>query len=120
MNRKQIIVLWIGLSVILSMVVVFAVTVWPTRYKYLPGFSERTFYAVRVNRLTGKGEYLSGYGWVKCQREKEKAKKQAKEEPLDFSKVPKRKPLDFSSVPMAKEREFIDPSRLANLKVAEE
>lgn len=54
MNRKQSIVLWVGLAVILLMAMIFAVTVWPTKYKYLP--TERPYFVLRINRLTGEVE----------------------------------------------------------------
>ncbi|MBW8001018.1 MAG: hypothetical protein FVQ80_03240 [Planctomycetes bacterium] len=52
MNRKQSIVLWVGLTVILLMAVIFAVTVWPTKYRYLP--TKRPYFALRINRFTGE------------------------------------------------------------------
>ena len=67
MNRKQIIVLWVLLIVIIPIVVIFAVMVWPTKYEYLP--SGEPYLALRINRLTGEAEGLHrSIGWKKLQK----------------------------------------------------
>jgi hypothetical protein len=90
MNRKQIIVLWVLLIVLIPIVMFFAVVVWPTKYKYLP--YDGPYLVLRVNRFTGEAEGLkpSG-GWKKFQGEKEK-------QPLSFDNIPKLPPEEAQKI----------------------
>lgn len=50
--------------------IALSVLVWPTRYRYdrviRPGYGPtRTEVLVRIDRFSGKAEYLSQYGWLK-------------------------------------------------------
>lgn len=92
MNKKQNIALWVLLIVLISIVAIFAVLVWPTKYKYIPYEGEYGGYvALRINRFTGEAEGLNIHvGWKKIK--KQTVPSFNKETGL----------LDFSDVPDAK------------------
>jgi hypothetical protein len=72
MTKKQIIVLWVLLIVLIPIIAIFTVVVWPTKYKYLPYEGDKPYLALRINRFTGEAEGLHPYvGWRKFQRKKE-------------------------------------------------
>jgi hypothetical protein len=55
---------WAALVIATAMVVLFAVFIWPTRYRYehwAPGGGRS--YPVRINRFTGTAERLQPNGW---------------------------------------------------------
>lgn len=60
------------LAVVLAVLVLpalaaFAVYVWPTRYRYSPGFqSKPRVLLVRVDRFTGMAARLTDRGWYSC------------------------------------------------------
>lgn len=95
MNKKQIIVLWVLLIVLIPIIAIFAVVVWPTKYKYLPCEGEyKGYLALRIDRFTGEAEGLNRFvGWKKIKEEPV-----IRELPLD---IKKERPLDFNDLPMA-------------------
>ena len=52
----------IGL-VVLACVILFGICVWPTVYRY----NRLSKFPVRIHRLTGEAEMLTGSGWSKCE-----------------------------------------------------
>ena len=70
MNKKQNIALWVLLIVLISIVAIFAVLVWPTKYKYIPYEGEYGGYvALRINRFSGEAEGLNIHvGWKKIKK----------------------------------------------------
>jgi hypothetical protein len=58
------------LIALILLIALFAVLVWPTKYKYLP--YESDYLAIRINRFTGESEGLHpNLGWKKFKEKKE-------------------------------------------------
>ena len=60
--------------VILALLLLFGYFIYPTRYLYLDTTfkSADVSFPVRVDRLTGKTQMLTQYGWLDFSREKSK------------------------------------------------
>jgi hypothetical protein len=53
-------------GVLALLVILFALTVWPTPYRYHPNafYINGNAYTVREHRVTGRMSYMFGSGWV--------------------------------------------------------
>lgn len=72
-------------TVVLVIVVLFAVLVWPTRYRYERSLKRSAWPLVRIDRFTGSVEYLTDSGWERMDKEsEEKRQREYKERPLYY------------------------------------
>lgn len=52
--------------ILIILVVLFAVYIWPTPYRYMPPYTSRFgSLPFRIHRITGTGEVWSNIGWTK-------------------------------------------------------
>jgi hypothetical protein len=49
--------------IVIVLVILFAIYVWPTPYRYMP-YYRGTKFPFRIHRITGKGEYWISNNWI--------------------------------------------------------